>query len=231
VYGSDRISYELHIVALSPAPEDVTDAYPRKLEAPAAAAAQVGGGGGGGGGGAMVAAEAVEFTAEEKAESIAYRQRRNELSQAGRLVEFSRRQKKLIPLASPVWNGDESWIMQRLQAAGLGFKQAWRDFLQYAFLTRSEASTSNVWYQIKKCVNIIVATTAESKLHEKQRAFVQLKRMRNDVFEPGSLDSIPALENCLHHATQAMLKYQRRFERLTSKDCTLEELRELCEEF
>ena len=135
---------------------------------------------------ATTTAPRSDFTQAEKTESEAYRRRREELSRGGRLVFFSRsrayreRGNGISELPAEDWSDYELNSMMFLIKAGVGFKAAWKDLLQYALLSRSEAATSNKFYSVKKNLTPVAVATDAQKERLRQSAFNNLLALRED---------------------------------------------------
>lgn len=135
-----------------------------------------------------VPASRSEFTQAEKKESESYRNRREELAQGGRLICFSRsryrrgKEDGIFDLPAEGWGIDELEGMKCLIAAEVGFKAAWKDLLQHAFLSRSKAATSNKYYELKKIMSPISPTSNAQKDVLRRKAFGKLLTCREDCF-------------------------------------------------
>ena len=77
---------------------------------------------------------------------------------------------------------DELEGMKCLIAAEVGFKAAWKDLLQYAFLSRSKAATSNKYYELKKIMSPISPSSNVQKDVLRRKAFGKLFTCREDCF-------------------------------------------------
>jgi len=145
-----------------------------------------------------VPASRREFTQAEKQESESYRRRREELARSGRLVCFSRNlylQGKgdgMTDLPLEGWRMHELESMECLIKAEVGFKAAWKDFLQHAFLSRSEAAASKKYYETKKTLTPVSPTSNAQKDILRARAFKVLLACREDVLTRMSIATLEA---------------------------------------
>ena len=140
-----------------------------------------------------------ELTQAEKVESGKYRQRREELARAGRLIAFSRSNALktggdgMVQLPDEEWGRDELQSISLLIKAGMGFKAAWKNLLQYALLTRSEAATSNKFYGVKRSLRPIAGTTDAQKEELRKKAVNLLLARREDTLTQTTIEDLEGL--------------------------------------
>ena len=97
--------------------------------------------------------------------------------------------------------------MSLLIRAGLGFKKAWKDIMQFALLSRSEAATSNKFYALKKPPACVCpeACSAEQKKKLLSQAFSLLRFERENAL---TNESIATLEGMEARATASYLRWK-----------------------
>jgi len=86
------------------------------------------------------------FTDQEVREGQDYRARKL----AANETEYSRRQRKVIPLRPVDWDNSELNCLRCLLDAGLKFSAAWDKYLSHGLLRRSKECCSGKWYDLKK---------------------------------------------------------------------------------
>ena len=182
------------------------------------------------------AAERSEFSLAEKLESDNYRRQREALAHGGRLIFFSRGHYRrtrrdggdgMRDLPSRGWSCHETAAMSLLIEAGVGFMKAWKTFLQYAFLDRSEAATSNKYYATKKHAAPLVDPSTASKATRLAKAFRFLESIREGML---NTESIAYLEGLSAKAWSDFHRYEeytrllhKRGDELTEEDMERQE--------